>query len=139
MKKEIDLSLYQFTEEERLIIEHEKELLKEKRKLFFATTIMMVVCITLLLFQIILLFRFIVNRPELTLTGVTSYIIIALVSIPLTIFSIVPLITSIFCMRSTNKIISRVSLAYLITSIIVMILNIVYIFYLIITVISLLT
>ncbi|MBQ9791004.1 MAG: hypothetical protein IJW28_00290 [Clostridia bacterium] len=139
MKKEIDLSLYQFTEEERLIIEHEKELLKEKRKLFFATTIMMVICLTLLLFQIILLFRFIVNRPELTLTGVTSYIIIALVSIPLTIFSIVPLITSIFCMRSTNKIISRVSLAYLITSIIVMILNIVYIFYLIITVISLLT
>ena len=137
MKKEIDLSLYQFTEEEKLIIEHEKALLKEKRKLFYVTTIMMSICISLLVFQLILLFRFVIGRAVINIVTATSFIIIGIVAIPLTIFSIIPLILSIFCMGSTNKIIKWVSLAYMITNIIIMIFNIVYVIFLIIKIVSL--
>lgn len=137
MKKEIDLSLYQFTEEEKLIIEHEKELLKEKRKLFFITTMMMTICLSLLVFQLILLFRFIVGRADINLVSITSFLLIAIVAVPLTIFSIIPLILSIFCMGSTNKIIKWVSLAYLITNILILIFNVTYVIYLIIKIVSL--
>ena len=137
MKKEVDLSLYQFTEEEKLIIEHEKELLKEKRKLFFITTMMMTICLSLLAFQLILLFRFVVGRTDINLVSITSFLLIAIVAVPLTIFSIIPLILSVFCMGSTNKIIKWVSLGYLITNILILIFNVTYIIYLIIKIISL--
>ena len=89
MKKEVDLSLYQFTEEEKLIIEHEKELLKEKRKLFFITTMMMTICLSLLVFQLILLFRFVVGRTDINLVSITSFLLIAIVAVPLIIFTII--------------------------------------------------
>lgn len=137
MSKEVDLSQYNFTEEEKLIIEHEYKMREEKRKMFFAITIMMTICLTFFAFQLILLFKFIIGRPTFTITSVTSYIIIAFVAIVLTLFSILPLILSIFCMGSTNKIIKRVSLAYMISCIVIMILNIVYIVYFVIKLLSL--
>jgi hypothetical protein len=132
----IDMSLYEFTDEEKAYIAQQKELRKEKRKLFATTTIMQICAVTLLIFQMILVFQYGIFRDTQSVTSFMAYLISAIIAVPLTIFSIVPMILSIVTLTSTNKYIRIASIVYIVLSILIIILNLIYLIAIILKVTS---